>query len=303
MIGQWLPGRRATPATPEIRPLTVADVGRLDLGWTSLYAQDELREHLWRNPTRSFWIPTTREYLIGGQWRHRHEIGSLVELGSRGEHRAGLVQALLDVCRAEGCPLVVFNDTSEIRPPRWYGEIGFELVQEIIVYELNGPRVLDPRPAPRLRFVRAGLSRLGDLIGVDHRAFPYLWWNSEAEFENYLDQTGVRVFIGHDADDRPVAYAGVTLYQNWGHLDRLAVIPELQGKGYGVETLHHAMEQVAASGARRIGLSTQADNHRSQVLYERAGFRRTYRTDYRIYGAWLTEETAVRREVLHAPAP
>ena len=45
---------------------------------------------------------------------------------------------------------------------------------------------------------------------------------------------------------------------------------------------------MGALGARRVTLSTQEDNHRSQALYERFGFRRT-RWAYEIWGLWLGE--------------
>ena len=70
---------------------------------------------------------------------------------------------------------------------------------------------------------------------------------------------------------------------------RIAVIPGRQGAGYGLETLHFAIARLSDLGARRVGLSTQADNFRSQQLYERYGFRRTGGNDYTIYGQWLDE--------------
>ena len=73
---------------------------------------------------------------------------------------------------------------------------------------------------------------------------------------------------------------------------RIAVIPERQGAGYGLETLHFAIARLSDLGARRVGLSTQANNIRSQQLYERYGFRRTGGNDYTIYGVWLDEGAA-----------
>jgi ribosomal protein S18 acetylase RimI-like enzyme len=225
----------------------------------------------------------------------------VLELGARGEGRRPLVRALLEACAREGCPVVIFNDTSELRQPRWYAELGFELIQEIIVYELNGAPAARPPWPSRLRFERIEGRATPELLAVDHGSFPYLWWNSEAEFANYLDQGGVRVYLGRDPRGRAIAYAGITFYHGWGHLDRLAVMTERQGQGYGLETLAFAVEQVIAGGARRVGLSTQADNHRSQVLYERFGFRRSYRTDYRLYGHWLVAGEAERRAVIRTP--
>jgi RimJ/RimL family protein N-acetyltransferase len=42
-------------------------------------------------------------------------------------------------------------------------------------------------------------------------------------------------------------------------------------------------------GARRIGLSTQGDNARSQRMYEHVGFKRSRSNDYRLYGHWLRD--------------
>lgn len=297
MIGQWLSRRPTEPADVRVRPLMVDDVSRLDLGWRSMFSPPELREHIERYPNRCFWVPATREYVVGGYWRHRREIGSVIELGARGEQRRPLTEALLAACAAERCPLVIFNDTSELRQNRWYGEIGFELIQTIVVYELALPPPSWPPGPPQLRF-EVVTEPTDELLAVDHDAFPFLWWNCQAEFENYLDQGGVQIVVGRDATGRTVSYAGITLYQGWGHLDRLAVSRQVQGHGYGRETLAYVLQLIQASGARRTGLSTQEDNERSQVLYERFGFRRTYRTDYRIYGHWLVDEPAARRWVI-----
>jgi ribosomal-protein-alanine N-acetyltransferase len=300
MIGQWLPRRHDAMSDAQVLPLTVADVVNLDLGWRSMFNADDLRRHLRRHPRRSFWIPSTREYVIGGYLRHRQEIGSLIELDARGNHNAALVAALLAACAEDDCPLVIFNDTSELRNQRWYHEMGFELVEEIIVYELHTRPASRPERPARLRFEPID-EATPELLHVDQQAFPFLWWNCPAEFRNYLDQTGVRLHLGRNEHGVAVAYAGITLYQGWGHLDRLAVLPEFQGQGYGLETLSYAVAQVYASGARRVGLSTQAANQRSQVLYERFGFRRVYRTDYSIYGHWLIHDKAERAAVVRTP--
>jgi ribosomal protein S18 acetylase RimI-like enzyme len=49
---------------------------------------------------------------------------------------------------------------------------------------------------------------------------------------------------------------------------------------------------LARGGATRVGLSTQANNTRSQRLYHRFGFQRTYQNDYNIYGVWVNPARA-----------
>jgi ribosomal protein S18 acetylase RimI-like enzyme len=139
---------------------------------------------------------------------------------------------------------------------------------------------------------------LAALLSVDHAAFPWLWWNNVAEFAAYARVPGVELYVGRDARDVPVAYVGLTHFRGWGHLDRIGVVPGVQGTGYGLEALRFAVHLLRSGGATRVGLSTQANNTRSQHLYHRYGFQRTYQNDYNIYGVWVNPNRAP-----HALAP
>jgi ribosomal protein S18 acetylase RimI-like enzyme len=269
------------------RPAELAprDTARLSLAWSSSFTIRELEQHLLDYPGLSWWIPATNEYLIGRPWRHRDEIVEVQELTAR-LRAEELVEALAGACRERGKRLLVMLDQYEARREGFYERIGFELLQNIIIYELARlPRII-PAPA-RLRFAPVTPATRDALLAVDHAAFPWLWWNSPAEFDAYAAIYGVEIFLGTEQDGTPAAYVGLTSYRGWGHLDRIAVIPERQGAGYGLEALNFAVGHLAAQGARRVGLSTQADNVRSQHLYERYGFRRVGANDYTIYGRWL----------------
>lgn len=281
------------PRSPETAdmtpvPLRSRDVDLLRLGWSSNFTARELEQHLREHPDLSWWVPANGEYLVGGPWRHRDEIAVIQELAAR-IHTTALVDAFTQRCRERGLRLVVMLDQHETRRESFYTRIGFDLLQNIVVYEL--PRLPRSIPAPeRLRFEPITRETLDELFAVDHAAFPWLWWNSPVEFASYAGLYGVEIFLGREPDSTPVAYVGITSYRGWGHLDRIAVIPDRQGLGYGLETLNFAIGRLAEQGARRVGLSTQADNIRSQHLYERYGFHRTAGSDYLIYGKWLDEE-------------
>ena len=146
-----------------------------------------------------------------------------------------------------------------------------------------------PMPSGSLAFepvAPADDEAMADLLRIDHAAFPWLWRNSVEEFAAYVRTPGVRLALGRDGA-RAVAYIGATSYAGWGHLDRIAVAPEAQGRGFGREALAAAIDLLTADGARRVALSTQRANERSQRLYERFGFRRSPSHDYRLYGAPL----------------
>jgi len=129
-------------------------------------------------------------------------------------------------------------------------------------------------------------------LKIDHAAFPWVWWNEPPEFLEYSEAPGVEMFIGR-LDGRPVACLGITAYLGWGHIDRVAVLPELQGRGLGTDAVRFALRRLAASGAKRVGLSTQKGNIASQRVYERLGFRRAVTNDYRLYGKVLARPIGV----------
>lgn len=282
------------PTALRIEPLQPGDARALHLPWSSPFDSRALAEHVRAYPYRSWWMPETGEYVIGEPWRHRAEITAVVDVTAR-DHGGALIECLRRPHPETAHELVVMTDFIGSRHPGFFGRLQLGLLQEVLCYEL---RVVSPDP-PRgiLTFTRVTTHRSGDvsaLLAVDHAAFPWLWWNSSEEFAAYEDVPGVELFVGADPNGTPVAYVGITHFRGWGHLDRIGVVPDLQGAGYGLETLRFALQQLTRGGATRVGLSTQANNTRSQRLYHRYGFQRTYQNDYNIYGAWVDPARASR---------
>ena len=290
---QTHPGSEPNP--PEIRILTPGDIRGLRFGWHSRFSGTEMRAVLERYPGRSVWAPQTREYALVGPWRNRDEIAAVLEL-SAVQHPRTMIGAAVERSRIGGATLALVTELDELRKPSFYERAGFEPLEDVLTYELTigrgRNRFLGPEPDPRsLTFapVRAeDEAEIAAMVRIDHAAFPWLWWNSADEFRAYAGTPGVELYLGYQ-DGEPVAYVGLTAYLGWGHLDRIAVDPARQGGGLGTAALRFATSTLAARGARRIGLSTQAQNPRSRRLYERFGFRRSGGNDYRLYGVWLRE--------------
>jgi ribosomal protein S18 acetylase RimI-like enzyme len=72
-----------------------------------------------------------------------------------------------------------------------------------------------------------------------------------------------------------VGYQMSTLNPMGGHLARLAVKPEFQGKGVGYGLVSDMLRQFQRKGALRVTVNTQQDNSASLYLYEKSGFRKT----------------------------
>lgn len=276
-----------------IVPLRMEDIPQLRLGWSSRYDRYELEQILRYDAGIGLWSPETREYVIGGPWRHRSDIVSILELSAT-SRAARLLEELANASRQKGKRLVIASEHNEVRSRAFYQSAGYDLIEEILVYQL--PRMSNREPnLGDLRFERVSIDddALTELLVLDHVAFPWLWWNSVEEFINYGTSPGVDLYLGRDAVGRPVSYIGVTSFRSWGHLDRIAVAPDLQGRGYGLRTLDFAVYVLAREGARRMALSTQGGNQRSRRLYERYGFRRSAGQDYNLYGRWLGAPEAV----------
>ncbi|MEA2526654.1 MAG: hypothetical protein QOF73_3881 [Thermomicrobiales bacterium] len=269
------------------RTLTDSDVDSLRLTWQTKVEPEDVRRALYSYPGRSVWLPETLEYAIVAPWRHRAEVANIRHLVAV-RHPDLLVQAAVERCAAEGAEVVVSIELEEVRKPAFYHGVGFDLLEEVVTYELDRLPLPSHRSG-RLRFISVDPSDAAaraTLLAIDHAAFPWLWQNNDLEFQTYSLTPGVELFLGL-LDGHPVAYVGLTTYLGWGHLDRIAVLPSLQGQGYGQEGLAFAIDRLARHGSRRVGLSTQRGNVHSQHLYERFGFRRSWGNDYRLYGRFL----------------
>jgi ribosomal protein S18 acetylase RimI-like enzyme len=274
-----------TPAAPRatVRPLEPSDVPALRL--YGLDGERVLRESLEIYPSRSVWVPETREYALIGRWRNRAEIASVDELVAV-RNAETLLRAAFERCVEHGDDLLLAVELESPRGRSRYERAGLEMLEEVITYEIAVSRSAPPPAAlHRYRVDFADNDAIDRVLAIDETAFPWLWRNSRTEFDDYLRTPGVEVSL-IEYDGRPVAYLGMTRFLGWGHLDRIAVSPDAQGQGFGRAALALAIEDMRQQGAKRVALSTQRTNRRSQRMYERFGFRRTPDLDYKLYGAW-----------------
>jgi ribosomal protein S18 acetylase RimI-like enzyme len=274
----------------DVRLLTPEDVDRVRLPWDARHSAAELREFATSPRSVTVWNSKTGEYLVGGPWRHRDDVSTVVDIiGARSAHE--LLLAFLDRCSQLDQAMALVSEYAERRKPSFYDAVGFDLLEEIVVYELDISR-RTPKRYPEITMRPVDWHSPEDreaLLRLDHQAFPWLWRNSEDEFQNYVEAPGVVILAGFEESGQAFAYAGTTTLRNWGHLDRIAVAPSAQGRGLGGAVLDFAVRFMAQGGARRIALSTQSANTVSRRLYESYGFRRTPSHDYRLYGRWLSD--------------
>lgn len=278
-----------------VEPLQPDEVATLNVGWNSHFNTPNLRQYVQQFPGLAWRVAGTTDYIVGDQWRRREDIGQITEARSR-SHRAELVETLLAQYTRVGCRAVVVGSDEQNDNSKFYLEAGFEELECIVYYEKPDMHLnyQHPGPLPLLRPLQPTQANMAELLEVDHASFTWLWWNSRAELDFYRQQEGVTIYLAYlpeaDGSPRPVGYFGFTLYERWAHLDRLAVVPGLQGRGVGAFQLAEAIKMMSARGTRRVTLSTQENNLKSQRLYEGFGFQRVKSLEYSLIGKWLGEK-------------
>lgn len=281
-------GGEARPVLEELRP---EDANKVHLSWSSHFNTASLREHLRELPGLSLRVRGTSDYIIGDNWRRHAAIGQLTEINSR-QHRILLVEGLVAEFAKRGYRAVVLSNDEQLSNGQFYEQVGFGELERIIYYEKPDVKVVDTQTKLAITMLpyEHKLPMIEDLLKVDHGAFPWLWWNSQEEFDYYREQEGVTLYIGYAllaGDIQPIGYFGFTLYDRWTHLDRLAIIPQAQGYKAGAYLLAYALRLMADQGAKRVTLSTQINNYQSQRLYEGFGFERVKSLEYNLIGKLL----------------
>ncbi|PJF21465.1 MAG: hypothetical protein CUN56_10970 [Phototrophicales bacterium] len=151
--------------------------------------------------------------------------------------------------------------------------IGFGYYDEIITLRRTGFDLPKRPPISGLIIRPLEHQDLNTVCHIDTQAFPPPWQMSYDE----IRQARRIAVISTIAllDDIPVGYQMSTLHQQSGHLARLAVLPEMQGKGIGAMLLSDLIMRFLKKQIRSLTVNTQATNHKSQRLYQTYGFQRT----------------------------
>ena len=150
---------------------------------------------------------------------------------------------------------------------------GFTLNHKVIVLEKH----LEINPMagfePRVELREMTEDDLEGVEAVDHAAFKPLWQNSLIQLKLGFQQAfSAQVAL---KDEQIVGYQISTPTPYGAHLARLAVNPEMQGKGVGSTLVYGLFNSFLAQKTGRITVNTQQTNSVSQTLYLKTGFSLT----------------------------
>jgi ribosomal-protein-alanine N-acetyltransferase len=119
---------------------------------------------------------------------------------------------------------------------------------------------------------------------IDTASFRPIWQNSPSALAVAYEQAAIATVAELDA--KVVGYQISTSTYMGGHLARLAVLPDHQGKKIGSRLVLDLLQRFIQRGIFRVTVNTQCDNIASLKLYDQIGFRQTGES-YRVLEAQL----------------
>jgi ribosomal-protein-alanine N-acetyltransferase len=168
------------------------------------------------------------------------------------------------------------QELAVLEPERWLRgplqDAGFRPLVDVITYAREDNDIPD-RGAPDVQIRPAQLEDLPALVALDAAAFEPRWRHSVA-----MLRAAHRAVVSFDVawlDGMPVGYQFSSTYGRFGHLARLAIHPDYQGRRIGTRLLISALTSLKQHQVVAVTLNTQTDNEASRRLYERFGFHRT----------------------------
>jgi ribosomal protein S18 acetylase RimI-like enzyme len=219
---------------------------------------------------RSTVLESGHERVRVGRWRHDSDVAVLSPSPETPMPSTAFLLRGLDTLARDGYSAVV---TAALTVPEQlaYLAAGFE-EQEWLRLLTHDLRELPAMPDAPLR--RALDGDRSAVLAVDAAAFSSFWQLDEWSLQDALEATPVarfRVVTGRS--DEVVGYAISGRTQKRGYLQRLAVDPAWQGRGFGSALVLDGLRWMRRRGVDRAVVNTQLDNRAARGLYLRLGFR------------------------------
>lgn len=155
---------------------------------------------------------------------------------------------------------------------RWIGALDFRFYENIVTLRRGDQPIPPLTPPAGVTIRQLHEDDLARIAAMDRAAFAPPWQMSAQDVYQAARIAGCCTVaqIGRQI----VGYQLCTMYFDGAHLARLAVLPEMQGRGIGAALVSGAVQHFAARGIRMMTVNTQESNVRSQRVYARLGFRR-----------------------------
>ena len=131
-----------------------------------------------------------------------------------------------------------------------------------------------------VEIIRDSFQEVADRFGLNEQNSPTHPSNCRAEWLAREMNRGVAFYI-LEAQGRPVGCVGLEkINDEVCYLERLAVLPREQKKGFGEALVKHALSQARLWKAFRVQIGILADDPALQNWYEKLGFEEVERKNF-----------------------
>ncbi len=113
-----------------------------------------------------------------------------------------------------------------------------------------------------------------EAVAIDSAAFKVRWRLGSVGLSEARDATSRSALMTLEEAGHLVGFAIVGVAGPISYLQRVAVLPEARGSGFGRSLVRAAAQWGRARGGRSMMLNTQPDNEPAAALYRSEGFRK-----------------------------
>lgn len=121
-----------------------------------------------------------------------------------------------------------------------------------------------------LRITPMGIEDLKNIQEIERLCFAVPW--SKEAFEQELASNRLARYFSARYGDRVVAYAGIWLILDEGHITNIAVHPAYRRRGIAKKLLDEMIEYGLSRGIQSFTLEVRESNYEALKLYQDTGF-------------------------------
>jgi len=116
-----------------------------------------------------------------------------------------------------------------------------------------------------------GEDDLDGVLEVEAASFTNPWTREMYAWE-LQNRSVCHIYVVRTPERRVTGFCAFWLVFDEIHINNIAIVPELRGRGIGTALLQRVIEEARRLGARRATLEVRASNEGARKLYERLGF-------------------------------
>lgn len=218
---------------------------------------------------RSEVVRRGQERLRVGPWRGDHRVAFIAPVGDALPPTVAMVQHALAHLQGRGYERALTGALAE-RERGGFERAGFEPHESL---HLLAHDLLDiPEPAD-VKLRRAWAFDRAAALAVDGAAFPPFWRLDRDGLHEAIRATPIARFRVAVDGGRVVGYAVTGRAGARGYVQRLAVHPDSEGRGFGRSLVIDGLRWLTRHKVTQAVVNTQSGNERALALYQQLGFR------------------------------